>query len=146
MITYPRKCLEAEMVALNGLDLVTPGIPSITVHNESHVARDGALLQGADKSFAESLDGPFCRGRTEEPVSNAGEIEIRHDAELPHTQGPGDAVMRSGRSVIEYGRGIEKTRAWRPEVGRDQPPKGPRMEGLKWKFKLKLRGNFFWGL
>ena len=86
-ITYPRKCLEAEMVALDSLDLVAPGISSITVHNKSHMAGDGALLQGADEGLAESLESPFCRGRTEEPVTNAGEIEVRHDAdELPRTQ------------------------------------------------------------
>lgn len=69
------------MVTLDSLDLVAPGIPPITVHNESHMARDGTLLQGADKGLAESIDNPFCRGRAEEPVTDAGEIEIRHDAE-----------------------------------------------------------------
>lgn len=92
------------MVALDSLDLVAPSIPPITVHNESHMARDGTLLQGADKGLAESLEGPFCRGRTEEPVTNAGEIEIGHDAELPHTRA-GRCSDAKWPSRFEYGRG-----------------------------------------
>lgn len=90
------------MVTLDSLDLVAPSVPPITVHNEGHMARDGALLQGADKGLAESLDGPFRRGRAEEPVSNAGEIEIRHDAELPRAQADREMQrLQSGRVVIE---------------------------------------------
>ena len=56
------------MMALNGFDFVTPGIPPIAVHLESHMLWNRALTKGSDKRLAEATDGPFGGRRAEEPT------------------------------------------------------------------------------
>lgn len=41
--------LEAQVVALDGLDAMVPREPPVAVHDKGDVARDGALAQRADQ-------------------------------------------------------------------------------------------------
>jgi len=75
---HPCHGLKPEIVALDGLDLVTSRISPVPVHHEGDMSRNWALFQRSDDGLAQMFCGPFRWRRAEEPAANAREIEIRH--------------------------------------------------------------------
>lgn len=63
-------------MALDRLDMVSPGVPPVSVHDKSNVSGYGSLTESTDEQFAEAIESPFCWRRLEEPLSELG--EVRH--------------------------------------------------------------------
>lgn len=60
--THSGHRLKAEMVALEGLNLVISCKAPIAIHNKCDVLWYWALLQGADEKIVGLLEYPFCWG------------------------------------------------------------------------------------
>ena len=76
--THPSECLKAKVVTLDGLDAMGPREPSISIHDEGHVLRDGPLSQRTDHQAAQLLDSPFGWWRRQKPSPGSGQMEGRH--------------------------------------------------------------------
>jgi len=67
------------MVAFYGLNFVVSCESSVSVHLESHVLGDRALLESVDEQLPCAFQAPFCRRRLPKPISNARKVQVRHD-------------------------------------------------------------------
>lgn len=65
---------KAEVVALNCLNAVAAGEPSVPVHYEGDVFRDRALPEGSDQKLADLVDRPFGGRGGEYPFPDGGDV------------------------------------------------------------------------
>lgn len=66
------------MMAFDRLDLVVLSIPTIAIHDEGNMLRDGTLAQSAYQQLSNALYRPFRRRGEEEPFAKLGEMGRRH--------------------------------------------------------------------
>jgi hypothetical protein len=57
--TYPCKCLEPQVVAFDGFDVMVFSKSSVPVHLEGDMLRDGPLAQSAYQQLSRILENPF---------------------------------------------------------------------------------------
>jgi len=96
------------VVTLDGLDIVAPGVPTISVHLEGDMAGDGSLPQRPYQDFSNTADGPFRRRRAEKPMAEPREVEIGHAEQRGRNvdiclQQSAESALRSLGSLVVAG-------------------------------------------
>lgn len=76
VFTYSCQSLEAQMVTLDRLNMVSPGVASVSIHDKGNVPWYRALTKCTNEQLSKPFEGPFCWGRLEEPFPEL--CKVRH--------------------------------------------------------------------
>lgn len=79
LVTYPCKCLESQVVAFDGFDVMVFSKSTVSVHLECDVLGDGPLAQSAYQQLSRILEDPFYGRGGEEPFAQLRHVHVgRH--------------------------------------------------------------------
>ena len=57
------------MMAFDGFYPMIPSISAVSIHHKSNLPCDGTLSERADQQLSKLIERPFCRRRSQQPLS-----------------------------------------------------------------------------